>query len=331
MDARKAQVLKAVVEEYVRTGEAVPSRVVAERYGLGVSPATVRMEMNWLEREGYLTHRYTSSGRVPTDKGYRAYVQDLIPRGGPAPEILTGFFDEARRKDLEEILEDLAMVLSAATQLAALVLGPSLEAVRLRHLDLALVGEGRVVAVAVTEGGKVYTGSGEVPAWVGERDLEAFRAELNRELPGMRREEARSRLESLYAGISAGGPQAGIKEAVMAALDSPAPVYRGGLHGLLEGLRPPEAGWRASALLERREAAHAAVRDALTAKKWVRIGAENRFEELWPCAVVAAPWYLGRGCAGSVAVVGPVRMDYPWVMAAVRFAAKSLSRAVARG
>src|SRR5438552_7554700 len=155
---RKSAVLRAVVEEYVRTGEPVGSETIAERYGLGVSPATIRNEMAALEELGYLMHPHTSAGRIPTDLGYRRYVDSLPARSklrDPQRRAITDFFQEAVG-DLEEVLRGAAQLLSRLTQYAGLAVPPSSPEERILRIELVEMGT-KLLVLVITEHGQVLT------------------------------------------------------------------------------------------------------------------------------------------------------------------------------
>src|SRR2546428_9296516 len=155
---RKAVVLRAVVEEYVRTGEPVGSETIAERYGLGVSPATIRNEMAALEELGFLTHPHTSAGRIPTDLGYRSYVDALPARGrlrDTQRRAIGDFFQQAVG-DLEEVLRGAAQLLSRLTQYAGLAVPPSSPEERILRVELVEMGS-KLLVLVITEHGQVLS------------------------------------------------------------------------------------------------------------------------------------------------------------------------------
>ena len=157
MDDRKAAILKALIEEYVETGQPVGSNTVARGAGLSVSSATVRNEMALLEREGYVTHPHTSAGRVPTDKGYRHFVDHLARQkelqSGARQEVAS-FFATAHHA-LEDMLHETSLLLSRITTHAAVVVGPQPDAARVRSVRLVRLHESSVLVVAVLSNGQV--------------------------------------------------------------------------------------------------------------------------------------------------------------------------------
>src|SRR5215204_7821931 len=141
LGTRKTEVLRAVVEEFVRTGEPVGSETIAEHAGLGVSSATIRNELAALEELGYLSHPHTSAGRIPTDAGYRKYVDALSGVGELAraqAETIARFFEGAA--DLEETLQRTSLLLSSLTHYTAMVAPPALDRSRLRHIEVVGLG-----------------------------------------------------------------------------------------------------------------------------------------------------------------------------------------------
>src|SRR5256885_706782 len=157
MDERKAAILKALIEEYVETGQPVGSGTVAREASLGVSSATVRNEMAILEREGYVTHPHTSAGRVPTDKGYRHFVDHLSRQKDLQPAArheVAEFFATAHHA-LEDMLHETSLLLSRITAHAAVVVGPQPDTARLRSVQLVRLHETSVLVVAVLSNGRV--------------------------------------------------------------------------------------------------------------------------------------------------------------------------------
>ncbi|MGH9035160.1 MAG: HrcA family transcriptional regulator, partial [Acidimicrobiia bacterium] len=157
MDERKAAILKAVIEEFVETGQPVGSSTVARATALGVSSATVRNEMAVLEREGYVTHPHTSAGRIPTDKGYGFFVDHLARQGElqvPDRQALTNFFASAHHA-LEDMLHETSLLLSRMTAHAAVVIGPQLDSARVRSVQLVRLHAKQVLAVVVLSNGSI--------------------------------------------------------------------------------------------------------------------------------------------------------------------------------
>src|SRR5438128_4277614 len=174
LGARKAAVLRAIVQEYVRTGEAVGSETIAERYRLGVSSATIRNEMAALEEMGFLTHPHTSAGRIPTDLGYRRFVDSLPAKGrlrDTQRRAIGEFFTEAVG-DLEEVLRGAALLLSRLTQYAGLAVPPTSPEERILRIELVETGS-KLLVLVITHHGQVLTRMIERPEGLSNDTIDA--------------------------------------------------------------------------------------------------------------------------------------------------------------
>lgn len=360
-DDRRLKVLSAIVTDYVRTREPVGSRALVERYSLGVSPATIRNDMAVLEEEGYIHQPHTSAGRVPTEKGYRLFVDEIArvkPLSAPERRAITALLSGA--VDLEQLVARTVRVLAQLTGQLAVVEYPSLKLTALRHLELVALGPTRVLLVIITDTGRVEQRTitlahGEaVPAGLGTlrvnpadvvdpRTLETVRTRLNDALVGRRASEVGPALASLAA-------QAPVEErAILAAV----------IDELVDALRPDaeerlvvagtanlarstpdfsslgpllDAVEEQVVLLRLLTGSPTALPNAPGAEGGMRvsIGTENESEVLSEASVVSAAYGAGPGRPlAHVGVIGPTRMDYPATMAAVRAIALYLSRFLA--
>ncbi len=332
LGARKAAVLQAVVEEYVRTGEPVGSETIAERSGLGVSPATIRNEMAALEEMGYLSHPHTSAGRVPTDLGYRSYVDGLpgaLRLREAQRRAIAAFFAETML-DLEEVLRGATRLLSRLTQYAGLALTPSLAQEAVLRLELVDLGAALMVLV-VGQHGRVDREILDRPDDLeGEDIAEAERALAS--VRGMTLAEARARVLGLGR---EGRPE--LRALFHAVADALADLQREprSSHVLVGGvanLAHDAAAWQLETVrrlfeaLERESEMLRLLRAAAAGEDVsVTIGAEHPATREWDASLVAAPFRAGRTPLGTIGVVGPTRMDYLSVMASVRAVARRLS------
>jgi heat-inducible transcriptional repressor len=328
---RKAAVLRAVVEEYVRTGEPVGSETIAERAGLGVSPATIRNEMAALEELGYLSHPHTSAGRIPTDLGYRYYV-DQLPSALRLREAqrraIAGFFAETML-DLEDVLRGTTRLLSRLTQYAGLAVPPSIAEEPIVRLELVDLGSALMVLV-VGQHGRVDKRVFDRPRGLAEGTV----AEVERKLAAVRGETlADASALALRLAAEAPEEQRELLRAVAEALGelqraAEPHVLVGGVANLAEDV----AHWRGETVrrlleaLERESALLRLLREAGSlGDVSVTIGAEHPATGEWDASLVAAPFHAGRTPLGTIGVVGPTRMDYLTAMATVRAVARRLS------
>ncbi|TRW45427.1 heat-inducible transcriptional repressor HrcA [Georgenia yuyongxinii] len=335
-DDRRLEVLRAIVQDYVHTREPVGSRVLVERHSLGVSPATIRNDMAALEEGGYIAQPHTSAGRVPTDKGYRAFVDQistLKPLSPAERRAIQELLDDA--VDLDDVVERTVRLLAQLTHQVAVVQYPSLSRSALRHLELVPLSPHRLLVVIITDAGRVEQRSIETAAETDPGVIAELRARLNvvcagrrlkaltgplTELSGQFAPEHRALVEAVAEVVTDTLRQEAEERIVMAGtanlaradLDFPRTISP-----VLEALEEQVVLLRLFSEMED---------DAVA----VRIGAENHHAGLVEASLVASA-YGGPSTEGvaRLGVLGPTRMDYPGTMAAVRAVARYLSRILA--
>jgi heat-inducible transcriptional repressor len=332
---RKAAVLRAVVEEYVRMGEPVGSETIAESSGLGVSSATIRNEMAALEELGYLSHPHTSAGRIPTDAGYRHYV-DTLPVGvrlrDTQRRAIATYFAEAIL-DLEEVLKGSVQLLSRLTQYAGLAVPPSNAEETLVRLELIDMGP-TVMVLAVGQHGTVEKQLLDRPDRLTPEDVVAAERSLDG-LRGLTFVDAQARLLSLAAETT------GVGHDLLLTVADALRMASGGAHGVhvmvggVANLADEAQAWRRETLrrlfetLEREQEMLGVLQDVSTMTPGedvhVTIGGEHPSTGEWEASLVTAPFRAGDATVGTIGVVGPTRMDYLSAMASVRAVAKRLS------
>src|SRR5829696_1017136 len=332
LGTRKTEVLRAVVEEFVRTGEPVGSETIAEHAGLGVSSATIRNELAALEELGYLSHPHTSAGRIPTDAGYRKYV-DALPSGGRMRDAqrraIAGFFAETML-DLEDVLKGTTQLLSRVTQYAGLAVPPSGSNEIVVRTELIELGSGLLLLV-VGQRGAVDKAMIDRPAELDAEGLAALERALTDRVQDKTIAEART--EVLKAAAGAGQAE---REIFAAAADVFGGMQAGaGVHHVLIGgvanLADEAAHWRRETVrrlfeaLENESEMLEVLRDVGGSDVNVTIGAEHPNTGEWEASIVSAPFHVGSTALGTVGVVGPTAMDYVGVMASVRAVARRLS------
>lgn len=330
LDERKAWILKAIVEEYVETAQPVGSHTVSRGRNLGVSSATVRNDMTILEREGYIVQPHTSAGRVPTDLGYRYFVDHFIRSASlPAPErrAVSEFFTSAHRA-LEDLLHETSQFLARVTHHAALVSAPQADAARVRAVQLVTLAQGTALVLVVLSNGAVERQVVRLGADADDGCIEAAGAVLARELEGV-----------LWGALPDPHPTDDsavdtlVRDAHAALLELASgggnePVYVGGASHLAseQEFATAETAGRLLELLEHQVVVVALVRELLDQGLAVRIGAENQLDELRDCSIVLAPYQLDGRPSGFVGVLGPTRMDYRHALSAVSAVAAQLGR-----
>jgi heat-inducible transcriptional repressor len=329
---RQREILLQVVEEYVATGQPVGSKHLVERTGMRVSSATVRNELAELERFGLLTHPHTSAGRVPTDRGYRYYVDRLLER--PATRPVTFPLDlTAARSEVESALQATTEMLSQVTRLIALVSAPPLQTATVRHVEVLLLQPQVVMVVVITSSGgvtkRVYAFDTPVDPglvhWAGQY--------LNDQVVGL--SLGSGQLRRRLADPTLPPAESAFLEVVASAFtdaeDDEQRVYVGGAAGLLDDVRDEELGSYRSLidLLERRRALLDVLAEALDPRRpFVRVGDELADPGLHDLALVGAAYGIANRTLGAVSLIGPSRMDYDKAIRTVRSAAHELSRFV---
>jgi heat-inducible transcriptional repressor len=333
LGSRKVAVLRAVVEEYVRSGEPVGSETIAEHSGLGVSAATIRNELAALEELGYLMHPHTSAGRIPTDTGYRKYVDTLPPKGrlrDAQRRAIAGFFAETML-DLEEVLKGTTQLLSRVTQYAGLAVPPSGSDEPILRTELIEVGNALMFLVIGQHGGIDKT-IVDRPEGLDTKELAALDRKLADVFRG--RNAAEAQTEALKS--AAEGPESE-RPLFLAAADTFANMQMSaGTHHVVVGgvanLADEAAHWRRETVrrlfeaLEHESEMLVLLRDVTPDQDVnVTIGAEHPQTGEWEASIVSAPFRAGLTSLGTVGVVGPTAMDYVSVMASVRAVARRLS------
>jgi heat-inducible transcriptional repressor len=332
LDDRKAAVLRAVVREYIETAQPVGSAHVARTTNLGVSSATLRNEMATLEREGYLIQPHTSAGRVPTDKGYRFFVDQLTGPGAlPAPQRqqVRDFFARAHG-ELEQMLHDTSSLLSGLTSYAALVLAPASERATVRSVQVVGLTDRLAMAVAVLSNGTVEKVMIELDADLGDERLAAASTHLSAHLDGASLAEANP--------VPATGDRRldRLVDAVLDAFGRPADrdhdhVYVGGASRMAASFEAVDTVRQVLAILEQQYVVVGLLREVLDNEGdqpglSVSIGTELGVQHLAECSIVVAPYEIEGEALGTVGVLGPTRMNYPQAMAAVAIVSERLGR-----
>jgi heat-inducible transcriptional repressor len=329
LSERQRDLLRRVVEEYVSTGQPVGSRALVERAALEVSSSTVRSELAELERIGLLTHPHTSAGRVPTESGYRLYVDELLAR----PETRSREFAlglSAAQAEVEDALEATTEMLSQVTRLLALVSAPPVQAATVRHVEVLLLQPEVVMVVVITSAGGVTDLRFSFTEPV-DPGLVTWAAEyLDERLVGARLGSRAVRLALDEPALSNRERSflLAIRAAFEQAADESRRLFVGGAAGLLNDL---EIGVYRSLMeaLEKRAALLDVLAQRLDPRRpFARVGEELEQPSLRELALVGATYGLTHRTLGVVSLLGPLRMDYEKALRSVRAAAGELSRFV---
>ncbi|GAB2496621.1 heat-inducible transcriptional repressor HrcA [Luteococcus sediminum] len=339
LDDRRMDVLKAIVTDYVSSKEPVGSKALVERHQLRVSPATVRNDMAVLEEEGYITQPHTSAGRIPTDKGYRLFVDRLAtvkPLSAAEKRAIRTFMEGA--VDLDDIVMRTVRLLAQVTHQVAIVQYPTSSSTQVRHIELVSLHADRILLILINSNGRVDQRSVELPDH-SEETLAVLRTRLNEAAVGLTPARAVEQLSLLLVDEIAGAQ--GLRERVVVATllemlaDDPSTrVAVAGVPNLsrfgdqFETTVKPvlEALEEQVVLLHLLGEAATAAGDVT-----VRIGQENPFERLQSTSLVASTYGSPDESWASLGIVGPTRMDYPSTMASVRAVARYVGRFLAEG
>src|SRR3954468_10433018 len=296
LDERKAAVLRAIVEQYVDTAQPVGSQTVTQTTGLGVSAATVRNEMSILEREGYIAQPHTSAGRVPTDRGYRYYVDELAGAAqlaAPERRRIAEFFTSATMA-MDDLLSETSQLLARVTAHAAVVVGPESQAVVVRAAHLVQLQARVLISVVVLSNGSVEKEVVHLDEDVGEDDVAAASARLAQHLHGRRLLDLVTALPDARGADRADALVRGACEGMRAHVEQHQnePLYVGGASWLAaeHDAFVTTSTARLLELLEQHAVLATVLRELLGPGLTVRIGSENDRADLLECSLVLAPY-----------------------------------------
>jgi len=327
LDDRKAAVLHAVVQEYIETAQPVGSSRVSNAPGVEVSSATVRSDMAHLEEQGYLTQPHTSAGRIPTDKGYRFFVDQLSsshPSLDAADRATVRQFFKVTHGELESVLTRTSELLSRITDWTAVVVGPSTGAATVRSAQLIDLSSHVVLVVAVLSNGVVEKRTIEAPVELTAAVVADASARMAEKLVGRTLADpdpADSRPDPLVdAAIVA------LREA-----NEGVEVFVGGASRLAAAFEAVDQVREVLGILEKHLVVVSLIDDVLERGMQVAIGEETGVDILAECSIVVAPYHIEGQPAGTVGVLGPTRMDYSQALSAVAVVSRRLGTALSEG
>ncbi|MDT4917412.1 MAG: heat-inducible transcriptional repressor [Pseudonocardiales bacterium] len=328
VEDRKLEVLRAIVEDFIATNEPVGSKSLVDRHNLNVSSATIRNDMATLEEEGLIAQPHTSAGRVPTDAGYRLFVDrltDIKPLTSAEKRAIATFLDGA--VDLDDVLHRAVRALAQLTRNVAVVQYPTLSRSRVRHVELVSVSTTRLMLVLITDTGRVEQRLVDLPVPVADNDVYELRATLNTSLRDRPLAETPEVVAGLPDRIGPGlhGMLATLSSVLLEVLVEPASdrVVLGGTSNLSQqtvdfpAIRPVLEALEEQVVLLR-----LLDQSVSSSKVLVRIGNETNVEGLAGASVVSAGYGLHGAAVGAVGVLGPRRMDYGHTMARVAAVAR---------
>jgi heat-inducible transcriptional repressor len=325
---RKLEVLRAIIEDFIATNEPVGSKALAERHNLGVSPATIRNDMAVLEEEGLIAQPHTSAGRIPTDAGYRLFVDrltELKPLSTAEKRAIQTFLDGA--VDLDDVLHRSVRALAQITRHVAVVQYPSLSRSRVRHIEVIALSPSRLMLVLITDTGRVEQRVVELPAPASGESVAQLRATLNAHLRDRLLAETPEVISTLPERVpaEARGLLATLTSVLLETLveQHSDRIVLGGTANLTEhaldfpAIRPVLEALEEQMVLLRLLDQSVTSRDVV-----VRIGNENQHEGLALTSIVTSGYGPHGAALGAVGVLGPRRMDYASTMARVAAVAR---------
>ncbi len=327
LDERKTKILQAIIRNYLETGEPVGSRTISKYTDLNLSSATIRNEMADLEEMGYILQPHTSAGRIPSDRGYRFYVDALMEAKEREVVEMKEMLLE-RQDKMEQMLQQVAKVLAQNTQYATLISAPQTQGSKVKFIQLSRVAEGQILAVIVAEGNIIKNNILNVREELSDETLLKLNILLNTNLTGMS-------IADINLGMIAGmKQQAGIHSAIVSeVIDAVAEaiqaeedleIYTSGTNNIF---RYPELAdqQKASELIntfEEKQLLGNLLQESLSEESGtgiqVYIGDETTLKSMRDCSVVTATYELGEGMRGTIGIVGPKRMDYDKVVGTLK-------------
>lgn len=326
LDERKMKILKAIIQTYMETGEPVGSRTISKYTDLNLSSATIRNEMADLEEMGLIIQPYTSAGRIPSDKGYRLYVDNLMEEKEKEVSEMKSFLIQ-RVDRVELLLKQMAKLLAVNTNYATMISAPRYRGNKLKFIQLSKLEEGKLLAVVVVEGNIIKNTMLDVEGNISDDDLLQLNILLNSTLNGLTIDEINLGLITKLK--EKAGDHSGIVGSVLEAVadaikvDEEQPqIYTSGATNIF---KYPELsdGQRASNLIsafEDKQELMELVNDVSDEEQGIQvyIGNETPVESMKDCSVVTANYELGDGMRGTIGIIGPKRMDYEHVVGTLR-------------
>jgi heat-inducible transcriptional repressor len=325
LDERKSEIIRALIDEHIRTGEPVSSRAILEVSGLSVSTATVRNDLTQLETEGYVLQPHTSAGRVPTTKAYRYYVDHVSPQGlrHQTSERIDQFFSSVHL-ELSRLLKSTTTLLSEITRYPSVVMGPGPGGERMRGIHLVQQAAQAVLVVLVSDAGRVSQQVASLPQPVKPSEIEMAERFIRASLE----DKPLADPTTVETGEEVPGAVRAIVDAVMAVAadwrDRRRELYVGGTSQMPSVWEDLSKIHSVLELLER-EAALLQLLADIPVGTAVRIGREIGFESDVDMAIVSTSYTAGGESAGRVGVIGPMRMDYRRAISAVEEVRDGLS------
>lgn len=335
MNERKKKILQAIIHDYTQTAEPVGSRTIARKYDLGVSPATIRNEMADLEEMGLIEQPYTSAGRIPSDLGYRYYVDCIMEKSelSKVEEEHINKQYKTKVKEIEEVIFQTGKLLSNVTHYTSMIMTPQVGKKSIKHVQLIYMAPTQALVVIVMANGLVENKVMEIPESVKEEELNIISQVLNKKLQGLTIESVKKTvLQEIYSDLMRQKKTLDIILNVLDdSLDSEAGKDKVYLDGTLNILNQPEfkdvekIRTLLGILNEEDIVRHILKVDKKGSGITIKIGEENKMDGFSDCSIITATYHIDGQVLGSVGVLGPTRMDYSKVVAVIEATTINLS------
>lgn len=317
LSERQKMILSAIVDDYIRSAEPVGSRSISKRGDVGYSPATIRNEMSDLEELGFLEQPHTSAGRIPSQKGYRYYVDNLLQQGSltaPDLNLLKTYFAE-RLQEVEQVIQQVATVLSGLTNYTSIVMGPEVFNTTLRLLQVVPLNDTSAVAIIVTSTGQVENKVFSIPAGIPMSEIEKFVNILNTRLTGVPLLHLRSKMyneisDELSKHVTGFEDLLKVFEGVVES-DNEDRIFLSGATNMLTQPEFKDVD-KVKSLLDLLEETPTLIKLISSAPDGiqVRIGTENSVEAINNCSLITATYAVDGKNLGTIGILGPTRMEY---------------------
>lgn len=327
LDGRKMKILQAIIRNYLETGEPVGSRTISKYTDLNLSSATIRNEMADLEEMGYILQPHTSAGRIPSDKGYRLYVDAMLEEKEREVEDLKGMLLEKEDK-LDHLLKQAARALAVNTNYATMISAPQFHGSKVKFIQLSRVDQDQILTTIVVEGNVIKNNILQVKESLDDETMLKLNILLNTHLNGLSIEEINLGM------IAALKQQAGIHSEIVGEVidavgnaikaDEDLEIYTSGARNIFRypELSDNERAGELITALEEKQALTEIVNETLAEENntgiQIYIGNESPVPNMKDCSIVTATYELGEGMKGTIGIIGPKRMDYDRVVSTLK-------------
>jgi len=341
LDERKIKVLCAVIDSYIREAEPVGSRTISKEYDLGISSATIRNEMSDLEELGYLSKPHTSSGRIPSDKAYRFYVNNILRNNQIKIDVKKK--EEIKKlliqqsKEIDELIQNSAKILSAITSYTALAMSPQIRNMKLKHIQLVSIDDNEILIILVGSSGIVKNIIFRTHEAVLEDQLERLSNFLNNKLKGFTVSEIERAikyniLNEMYQYKSIIDK---IIPIIVNSLEdySDVEVYANGVTNIFDFPEYKDANKAKtfiSFIEDKEQLANLLLKSSLNSELEITIGSENVYDEIKDCSLVTTTYRIGDKIIGKIGVIGPTRMDYSMAISSIKLFSENLTEILER-